>query len=64
MTKAATGLDIRAEMRNADGVMTAFRLLDAESLVNNFGMLSFHVNSRTFGASSTPGRPDNVLCAE
>ena len=61
MTKTGTGLDISAEMRNETGVMTAFRHADTDSLVNNFGMLSFHVNSRTFGSTSTPGRPDNGI---
>jgi len=41
--------------------MTRFSYEDVESKVNNFGMLAFHVNSNTFGSSSTPGKADNGL---
>ena len=41
--------------------MTSFSYLDKQSKVNHFGMMAFHVNSKTFGSSSAPGKPDNGL---
>ena len=59
LSKTVEGLEISGELSNEQGVMTQFAYVDQESLVNNIGMLSFHVNSRTFGASAMPERPDN-----
>lgn len=59
LTKGAEGLKISAVMANEAGVMTKFSHFDEGSKVNNFGMFSFHINSKTFGASSSPDKPDN-----
>lgn len=34
---------------------------NVSSNVNNFGVLAFHVNSKSFGSSTEPGTPDNAL---
>lgn len=61
IANTGTGLEIEAALSNEDGLMTEFSHFDEGSIVNNFGMLSFHVNSKTFGSSSTPGTPDNGI---
>ena len=61
LQKTQTGLVLSAELSNEEGEMTRFSYEDVESKVNNFGMLAFHVNSNTFGSSSTPGKADNGL---
>ncbi|MFY0596645.1 MAG: polysaccharide lyase family 7 protein [Cognatishimia sp.] len=57
--KSAAGLTITGTLNNAAGQMTTFAHTDEGSDVNNFGMLSFHVNSRTFGSTGMPDKPDN-----
>ena len=42
-------------------VLSEFSQIDAHSDVNNFGMLAFHVNSKTFGSSKKKDTPDNGL---
>lgn len=61
LTKTNSGLEISSELSNEDGVMTAFSHFDEDSIVNNIGMMAFHVNSKTFGYSSSPGEPDNGI---
>lgn len=57
--KTAAGLTISGTLNNEAGQMTTFTHTDEGSDVNNFGMLSFHVNSSTFGSSGTPEQADN-----
>ena len=59
--KTANGLILSAKLQNEDGEMTRFSFEDEASNVNHFGMLAFHVNSKTFGSSSAPGKADNGL---
>jgi hypothetical protein len=59
IAKTSDGLKISGTLNNAAGQMTTFTHTDEGSDVNNFGMLSFHVNSKTFGSSSTVDEPDN-----
>ena len=59
--KTEKGLELSAELLGENGQMTEFSYEDVDSDVNNFGMLAFHVNSKTFGSSSTPGKQDNGL---
>jgi len=61
LTKTNAGLEISSELSNEDGVITKFSHLDPDSIVNNFGMMAFHVNSKTFGYSSSPGETDNGI---
>ena len=61
LRKTTDGLVLSAELRDQKGEMTYFEHEDKGSKVNNFGMLAFHVNSKTFGSSSAPGKPDNGL---
>ena len=61
LRKTTDGLVLSAELRDQKGEMTYFEYEDKGSKVNNFGMLAFHVNSKTFGSSSAPGKPDNGL---
>lgn len=61
LTKTNAGLEISSELSNEDGVITNFSHLDPDSIVNNFGMMAFHVNSKTFGFSSSPGETDNGI---
>ena len=59
--KTEDGLEFSAILNSEAGQLTSFRYLDEGSTVNNFGMLAFHVNSKTFGSSSSPDKPDNGL---
>ena len=60
LTKMEDGMMISAQLSDSQK-MTEFSHLDKTSAVNNFGMLAFHVNSKTFGSSSTPGKSDNGI---
>ena len=60
LTKMEDGMMISAQLSDSQ-TMTEFSHLDKTSAVNNFGMLAFHVNSKTFGSSSTPGKSDNGI---
>ena len=59
--KTENGLLLYAKLQNEEGEMTSFSYEDEGSDVNHFGMLAFHVNSKTFGSSSAPGQDDNGL---
>ena len=59
--KTENGLLLSAALHDEYGEMTSFSYEDEGSNVNNFGMLAFHVNSKTFGSSSAPGKDDNGI---
>ena len=59
--KTDDGLKISGQLNDESGEMTGFSFDDKDSNVNHFGMLAFHVNSKTFGSSSAPDKPDNGL---
>lgn len=59
--KLAEGIEISGTLSQDGTELTAFSVLDAGSDVNNFGMLGFHVNSKTFGTSKKKDEPDNGL---
>ncbi len=61
LRKTEAGLLLSATLLNQDGEMTSFSYNDEQSNVNNFGMMAFHVNSKTFGSSSTPEKDDNGI---
>lgn len=59
--KVTEGVQISGELSQDGQVLTTFGVLDDGSDINNFGMLAFHVNSKTFGSSKTPDEVDNGL---
>ena len=59
--KVGTGVEISAALGQAGKLLSTFGVADAESDVNNFGMLAFHVNSKTFGSSKKKDTPDNGI---
>ena len=59
--KTDKGLVVAGSLSNESGPMTSFSYVDEGSEVNNIGMLSFHVNSKTFGSSGSPDKPDNGI---
>ncbi len=61
ITKRANGVEISGSLSQDGEGLTEFSFVDEESEVNQFGMLAFHVNSKTFGSSKKPGEPDNGL---
>ena len=59
--KLANGLKISGSLSSDSTVLSEYSLVDEGSDVNGFGMLAFHVNSKTFGSSKKPDTPDNGL---
>ncbi len=59
--KLANGIEISGSLSTGGEVLTEFSQFDEGSDVNNFGMLAFHVNSKTFGTSKKADTPDNGL---
>ena len=59
--KLGDGVQISGSLSQEGKVLSEFSLLDEGSDVNNFGMLAFHVNSKTFGSSKKKGEPDNGI---
>lgn len=59
--KVGTGVEVSAALGHAGKLLSTFGVADAESDVNNFGMLAFHVNSKTFGSSKKKDTPDNGI---
>nr|CAA6828988.1 MAG: Alginate lyase precursor (EC [uncultured Thiotrichaceae bacterium] len=53
--------EISGSLSQDGKVLSEFTHIDEGSQVNNFGMLAFHVNSKTFGSSKKKGEPDNGL---
>lgn len=61
ITKVSNGVEISGSLSQDGNVLSNFSLVDEGSDVNNFGMLAFHVNSKTFGSSKKKDTPDNGL---
>jgi len=59
--KLSTGIQVSGSLSQNGEVLTMFSTLDEGSDANNFGMLAFHVNSKTFGSSKKKDTPDNGL---
>ena len=59
--KVSNGVEISGSLSQRGSVLSQFSIVDANSDVNNLGMLAFHVNSKTFGSSKKKGEPDNGL---
>jgi len=61
VSKLPSGLEISGSLSQGGTILSAYKLVDENSDTNNFGMLAFHVNSKTFGSSKQPNDPDNGL---
>jgi len=59
--KLAAGLKISGSLSQDGTTLSEFSTTDAEGDANNFGMLAFHVNSKTFGSSKKKNTPDNGI---
>ena len=59
--KLTNGVTISGSLSQDGNTLSEFSLTDEGSEVNNFGMLAFHVNSKTFGTSKKTNTPDNGL---
>ena len=59
--KLSTGVTISGSLSQDGKVLSEFGFTDEGSDVNNFGMLAFHVNSKTFGSSKKKDEPDNGI---
>jgi len=59
--KVSNGVEISGSLSHAGKVLSEFSFVDEGSDTNNFGMLAFHVNSKTFGSSKKKDTPDNGL---
>ena len=59
--KLSTGVTVSGSLSQDGKVVSEFGVTDEGSDVNNFGMLAFHVNSKTFGSSKKKGEPDNGI---
>jgi len=59
--KLSNGIQVSGSLSQNGEILTKFSTLDEGSDTNNFGMLAFHVNSKTFGSSKKQDTPDNGL---
>lgn len=59
--KVAAGVTVSGSLSQAGKVLSTFGVTDKGSATNNFGMLAFHVNSKTFGSSKKKNTPDNGI---
>lgn len=55
------GLEISASLSQGGKLLSQFSTTDKGAVANNFGMLAFHVNSKTFGSSKATDTPDNGI---
>ncbi|MDB4222996.1 polysaccharide lyase family 7 protein, partial [Granulosicoccus sp.] len=61
LQKVADDVMISASLSQNGQLLSEFSFTDERSELNNFGMLAFHVNSKTFGSSKKTNTPDNGL---
>lgn len=59
--KLNDGLIISGALTLEGNTLSEYSFKENGTNVNNFGMLAFHVNSKTFGSSKKPNTPDNGL---
>ncbi len=57
----ANGVNIHGSLSKDGNVISEYSFIDEGSEINNYGMLAFHVNSKTFGSSKKADTPDNGL---
>ena len=61
VAKRAEGVEITGTLMQDGEVLSTFSQIDPGSDIDTLGMLAFHVNSKTFGSSKSPGETDNGL---
>ena len=61
ITRQADGVEIVGSLSHEGAVISTFSISDKGSDLSTLGMLAFHVNSKTFGASKERDTPDNGL---
>ena len=61
VAKRAVGVEITGTLMQDGEVLSTFSQIDPGSDIDTLGMLAFHVNSKTFGSSKSPGETDNGL---
>ncbi|WP_211300998.1 polysaccharide lyase family 7 protein [Aliiruegeria haliotis] len=59
--KLGNGIEISGSLSKDGETLSEFRQTDEGSALDTFGMLAFHVNSKTFGSSKAKDTPDNGL---
>ncbi len=59
--KLGEGLEISGSLVKDGETLSTYHHLDEGADANGFGMLAFHVNSKTFGSSKKKDTPDNGL---
>jgi len=59
--KVNNGISVSGSLSQNGEILSSFNAVDEGSDANNFGMLAFHVNSKTFGTSKKQDTPDNGL---
>ncbi len=59
--KNKDSLEVSGSLIHEGKVLSEFSYLDKPADINNFGMLAFHVNSKTFGSSKKVDEPDNGI---
>lgn len=59
--KLGEGVEISGSLGKDGETLSTFNVADEASDLDTIGMLAFHVNSKTFGASKEKGTPDNGL---
>ncbi|PWQ94245.1 polysaccharide lyase family 7 protein [Leucothrix arctica] len=59
--KLAAGIKVTGSLSQDGTVLSEFSKTDEKGDANNFGMLAFHVNSKTFGSSKKKDTPDNGI---
>jgi hypothetical protein len=59
--RLADGVAVSGSLSHGDKLLSEFTVVDGGSDVNGLGMLSFHVNSKTFGSSKKPDTQDNGI---
>ncbi|MDB2407028.1 polysaccharide lyase family 7 protein [Jannaschia sp.] len=61
ITVLSEGIEIAGSLSQDGTELSRFAVTDPEADLDALGMLAFHVNSKTFGTSKTPGEADNGL---
>ena len=61
LQKTLKGIMISGSLSHDGKLLSEYSFTDEGSDVNDFGMLAFHVNSKTFGSSKKPNTADNGL---
>lgn len=59
--KLTNGVQVSGSLSQGETLLSEFSVVDEGSESNNFGMLAFHVNSKTFGSSKKKDTPDNGI---